>query len=287
MSNGTTIHPSTAISILNKENSKLAETVLGNPTIDSLYVEKFKNLASYDRNAVYLKVYPNEYSFNEDAIQLMLNIRKLSNYTEFKDYKFYVASQPAQVYDLTTQVYQQCPPIVVGIIVVVVFVLSGLAFRSLILSFRLLITISVTIIWVGTFTILIFDAIGFGIYWLVPVCCVPIVTGLTLDYDTFLISRIYEFRIEGYSSRNAILKGLKVSGSSITYAGLIMATAFSALIFTPEYVLNEFGAVLVLSSLLDTVVVRGFLVPSLMFIGGDEWLWWPNKMPEVTKEDGN
>ena len=30
--------------------------------------------------------------------------------------------------------------------------------------------------------------------------------------------------IEGYSSRNAILKGLKVSGSSITYAGLIMAT---------------------------------------------------------------
>ena len=287
LSNGTTIHPSTAISILNKENSKLAETVLGNPTIDSLYVEKFKNLASYDRNAVYLKVYPNEYSFNEDAIQLMLNIRKLSNYTEFKDYKFYVASQPAQVYDLTTQVYQQCPPIVVGIIVVVVFVLSGLAFRSLILSFRLLITISVTIIWVGTFTILIFDAIGFGIYWLVPVCCVPIVTGLTLDYDTFLISRIYEFRIEGYSSRNAILKGLKVSGSSITYAGLIMATAFSALIFTPEYVLNEFGAVLVLSSLLDTVVVHGFLVPSLMFIGGDEWLWWPNKMPEVTKEDDN
>ena len=150
-----------------------------------------------------------------------------------------------------------------------------------------MITISVTIIWVGTFTILIFDAIGFGIYWLVPVCCVPIVTGLTLDYDTFLISRIYEFRIEGYSSRNAILKGLKVSGSSITYAGLIMATAFSALIFTPEYVLNEFGAVLVLSSLLDTVVVRGFLVPSLMFIGGDEWLWWPNKMPEVTKEDDN
>ena len=67
----------------------------------SLYAINFYNEAEESLNR-YLKVYPNEYSFNEDAIQLMLNIRKLSNYTEFKDYKFYVASQPAQVYDLTT-----------------------------------------------------------------------------------------------------------------------------------------------------------------------------------------
>ncbi len=40
------------------------------------------------------------------------------------------------------------------------------------------------------FTSVIFDFMGFGIYWLVPVCCVPIITGLTLDYDTFLIARI-------------------------------------------------------------------------------------------------
>ena len=126
---------------------------------------------------------------------------------------------------------------------------------------------------------------GFGVYWLVPVCCVPIITGLTLDYDTFLIARIYELRGQGYSSRFSILKGLKVSGSSITYAGLIMAVTFSALLFTPEFVLNQFGAVLVLSSLLDTLLVRGFLVPSLLFIGGDKLLWWPNRMPPVLKND--
>ena len=58
-----------------------------------------------------------------------------------------------------------------------------------------------------------------------------------------------------------------------------------ALTFTPEYVLNEFGTILVLSSILDTIIVRGFLVPSLMFIGGDKWLWWPNTMPNVVKEE--
>ena len=58
-----------------------------------------------------------------------------------------------------------------------------------------------------------------------------------------------------------------------------MAVTFSALLFTPEFVLNQFGAVLVLSSLLDTLLVRGFLVPSLLFVGGDKLLWWPNRMP--------
>ena len=277
--NGTSISPTIAYSLL--QNYAPSDQ----PTVESLYVDKFTELTSYDRNTVYLRVIPNGYVFNEDAIQLMLKIRTLSNHTEFKDYKFYVASQSAQLYDLTSQVYQQCPPVVVGIVVVVVFVLSGVAFRSLLLSFRLLITISVTIIWVGTFTSVIFDLMGFGVYWLVPVCCVPIITGLTLDYDTFLIARIYELRGQGYSSRFSILKGLKVSGSSITYAGLIMAVTFSALLFTPEFVLNQFGAVLVLSSLLDTLLVRGFLVPSLLFIGGDKLLWWPNRMPPVLKND--
>ncbi len=33
-----------------------------------------------------------------------------------------------------------------------------------------------------------------GIYWIVPIACGPVVCGLALDYDTLLISRVYEYR---------------------------------------------------------------------------------------------
>ena len=232
--NGTSISPTIAYSLL--QNYAPSDQ----PTVESLYVDKFTELTSYDRNTICLRVIPNGYVFNEMRFNYCKFVR--CQITRISDYKIYVASQSAQLYDLTSQVYQQCPPLVVGIVVVVVFVLSGVAILSLLLSFRLLATISVTIIWVGTFTSVIFDLMGFGVYWLVPVCCVPIITGLTLDYDTFLIARIYELRGQAIV-QDFPAESLKVSGSSITYAGLIMAVTFSTLLFTPEFVLNQFRAV--------------------------------------------
>ena len=146
-----------------------------------------------------------------------------------------------------------------------------------------------TVIIVLGITVLIFDSLGTGIYWMIPVCCIPLIIGLTLDYDTFLVSRIFEFRHQGYTSEAAILKGLEESGPSITYAGIIMAVAFSALILSNEYVLNQFGTVLVVSSLVDTFFVRALFVPALMFLGGDKFIWWPGKppVPHITiSEDG-
>jgi uncharacterized membrane protein YdfJ with MMPL/SSD domain len=45
-----------------------------------------------------------------------------------------------------------------------------------------------------------------GISWLPPVMCFSIIVGLGLDYDVFLISRVFEFRDEGYTDHSAAVK---------------------------------------------------------------------------------
>ena len=68
-----------------------------------------------------------------------------------------------------------------------------------------------------------------GIYWLVPVACSCLMIGLSLDYDVFLISSIYELRHAGFSTEAAILRAMGTESTTITTAGLIMTVAFSSL----------------------------------------------------------
>ena len=110
-------------------------------------------------------------------------------------------------------------------------------------------------------------------------------SGIGLDYDIFLISRIQEYRAKGYTETSSIVKGLVKTGSIITAAGMIMAIAFSGLLFTTSGVLYQMAFLLVLAVLLDTLVVRLFLVPAIMQIFADlgmgnffpaSYLWsWP------------
>lgn len=52
-----------------------------------------------------------------------------------------------------------------------------------------------------------------GISWLPPVMCFSIIVGLGLDYDVFLISRVFEFRDQGYTDHSA---AVKVTDSIVT-----------------------------------------------------------------------
>lgn len=101
---------------------------------------------------------------------------------------------------------------------------------------------------------------------------------LQMDYDIFLFSRIYEYRRRGFSDKACVLKGVYKTGGVVTAAGCVMAVAFSGLLFSDAWVLNEYGVVLCLSVLFDTFVVRTMMVPAL--VGMLRCAnWWPVRMP--------
>jgi putative drug exporter of the RND superfamily len=94
----------------------------------------------------------------------------------------------------------------------------------------------------------------------------------------YLISRVYEYRLRGFTTDASILRAMEKQSTTITTAGLIMAIAFSSLLLSNTTVLNQFGFVLVAASLVDTFVVRTMLVPALLFFATEK-NWWPGPVP--------
>lgn len=92
--------------------------------------------------------------------------------------------------------------------------------------------------------------------------------GLALDYDIFLFTRVREFRLKGWSNKAAIVKGVARTGRVITFAGIIMAIAFSGLAASSLMLLDQFAYVLMFSVLLDTFVIRTTLSPAIMYLCG-------------------
>lgn len=217
----------------------------------------------------------------------------LHEFNANSDYGFYLAGDTPEVVDSVDTVYNMFP-LMIGIIVIIVYVLIAIMFKSVFMPLRLIITIGLTLSWIYGIASLIFDAgIVDGIipalrdinalYWATPVMSFSILIGLGLDYDIFLLSRISEYRNNGYSEKASVIKGLYRTGGIISMAGVIMAIAFGGMLFSSTMILNEFGFILTLAVLVDTFIIRTILVPAIMSLAS-RWNWWPRKLPEITKD---
>jgi RND superfamily putative drug exporter len=96
---------------------------------------------------------------------------------------------------------------------------------------------------------------------------------LGVDYSIFLMARVRE-EAERLPTREAMLRGLAVTGGVITSAGVVLAGTFLVLAVLPLVALTQLGVTVALGVLLDTLVVRSILVPALTFDLG-ELTWWP------------
>eukprot|EP00441_Pelagodinium_beii_P008701 CAMPEP_0197692074 /NCGR_PEP_ID=MMETSP1338-20131121/110595_1 /TAXON_ID=43686 ORGANISM="Pelagodinium beii, Strain RCC1491" /NCGR_SAMPLE_ID=MMETSP1338 /ASSEMBLY_ACC=CAM_ASM_000754 /LENGTH=535 /DNA_ID=CAMNT_0043274697 /DNA_START=254 /DNA_END=1861 /DNA_ORIENTATION=- len=177
-----------------------------------------------------------------------------------------------------------------GVCVTGIMLVVLLMFRSLLLPLRLAFALLFTLAATFGMAVLVYQTPllhGFfpwladykGLTYEVVPLAVCVAVALGLDYDIFLISRIVEFRLDGYSDRASIILGVANTGGIISGAGSIMAVAFSGLFFSNKLLHQQFALLLVTSVLLDTFVVRTVLVPALMLSAG-QWNWWPRAMPE-------
>ena len=76
--------------------------------------------------------------------------------------------------------------------------------------------------------------------------------------------------------REGVISALEKTGGVITSAGLILAGTFMALTILPLDSLFQIGVTVALGLLVDTFLVRIFLVPSIAFQLG-ELNWWPSR----------
>ena len=101
-----------------------------------------------------------------------------------------------------------------------------------------------------------------------PVLMFPILFGLSMDYEVFLLSRIYEEWHRRGDNREAVTHGLAATGRTITAAAVIMVLVFAAFVLGGQRIIELFGVGLASAVLLDAVIVRSVLVPGMMLLLG-------------------
>ena len=135
-------------------------------------------------------------------------------------------------------------------------------------------SITATIYLIATVLLSYFSALGLGwvilhygfgveaIQGLIPLYAFVFIVALGEDYNIFMISSIWK-KSKEMPLNQAIKEGVAESGGVITSAGIILAATFMVLTTLPIQILVHFGTITAIGVLLDTFVVRPFLVPSI------------------------
>ncbi|MFF3456497.1 MMPL family transporter [Streptomyces sp. NPDC002730] len=111
-----------------------------------------------------------------------------------------------------------------------------------------------------------------------PVIMVSVLFGLSMDYQVFLVSRMYEEWLETGDNRRAVRVGLAETSRVINSAAVIMISVFLAFVLSGDRVIAMFGIALAAAVALDAFLLRTLLVPALMhMLGGANW-WLPRRL---------
>ncbi|WP_329221320.1 MMPL family transporter [Streptomyces sp. NBC_01485] len=121
-----------------------------------------------------------------------------------------------------------------------------------------------------------------------PVIMVSVLFGLSMDYQVFLVSRMYEEWLETGDNRRAVRVGLAETSRVINSAAVIMISVFLAFVLSGDRVIAMFGIALAAAVALDAFVLRTLLVPALMhLLGGANWWlpgWLEKRLPRISIE---
>ena len=197
-----------------------------------------------------------------------------------------VGGQTAIFDDFSTVIAGKLP-LFLGLVVALSFLLLMAVFRSLLIP---LIAAAMNILSAaaafGVVTAIFQDGFGASLIGIdkigpidafVPVIMFAVLFGLSMDYEVFLVSRIYEEWHRRRDNAAAIAHGLAATGGTITAAAAIMVLVFGAFVLGGQWLIELFGIGLASAVLLDALVVRSVLVPALMLMLGEaNW-----KLPRV------
>ncbi|MGW3241798.1 MMPL family transporter [Streptomyces sp. NPDC001070] len=110
-----------------------------------------------------------------------------------------------------------------------------------------------------------------------PLLSFVFLVALGVDYGIFLMHRMREESLDGATPAAAALTALRTTGGVIASAGLVLAATFSVLVDMPLVSLVELGFVIAVGVLLDTFLVRTYLVTSASLALGRR-VWWPGRL---------
>lgn len=173
--------------------------------------------------------------------------------------------------------------LIIPLVLVVILVILMLLLRAIVAPILLVLTTLLSFgTAMGVSAIVFNEILDFpGADPAVPLYAFVFLVALSIDYTIFLMTRVREESLR-HGTREGIVRGLAVTGTVITSAGLVLAATFAALAVIPILFLFQLAFIVAFGVLVDTFVVRTLLVPALSLDIGKK-IWWPSKL---SRDDG-
>lgn len=173
----------------------------------------------------------------------------------------------------------------IGLAVVLVnIVLLALFLRALVAPLYLVLASALALLAsVGLATTVFHGLLGFpDLTYYVPLTAGVLLVSLGADYNLFVVGRIWQ-EARRLPVGEAIAVAAPRASRAVTIAGVTLALSFSLLAIVPLAAFREFAFVMSVGILIDTFLVRTFLVPGLISLVGRA-SWWPGVPREAPSE---
>ena len=212
-----------------------------------------------------------------DSVEAGNDIPELRRLAKAADSTALVGGTSAVYYDVR-QANNRDNRVIIPIILLVITLILGVLLRSILSAIVLLGTVVLSYFATLGVSALVFNHVfGFaGGDNSFPLFAFIFLVALGIDYNIFLMSRVRE-ESQKIGTRAGVIKGLTVTGSVITSAGIVLAATFAVLGLLPLVPLAQLGFAVAFGVLLDTIIVRSILVPALVHEIGPK-IWWPSKL---------
>lgn len=116
------------------------------------------------------------------------------------------------------------------------------------------------------------DIIGNPLHWSVAPLSFVFLVAVGADYNMLLVARFREEMHAGI--KTGIIRSMANTGGVVTTAGLVFGFTMFAMIAGYAHNIAQLGTTVGLGLLLDTLIVRSFVIPSIATLLG-RWFWWP------------
>ncbi len=202
----------------------------------------------------------------------------------------YISGITAVTDEVNTQL-RDTLPLFIGVVIAISFLLLMLVFRSVVVPLK---AAAMNLLSIGAaygVLVAIFQW-GWGssliglegptpITSIIIVIMFPILFGLSMDYEVFLLSRIREEFVRTGDNVESVARGLAGTGRVITSAALIMIVVFLSFVASPVPSLKMLGLGLATAIFVDATIVRMVLVPATMALLGKANWWLPGWLDRI------
>ncbi|WP_081286858.1 RND family transporter [Mycobacterium colombiense] len=156
---------------------------------------------------------------------------------------------------------------------ILIFAIMLLITRSLVAALVIVGTVAASLGTACGLSVLLWqDILGFGLQWVVLPLSIVILLAVGSDYNLLVVSRLKEEIHAGLNT--GIIRGMGASGRVVTAAGMVFAFTMMSMIVSDLRVVGQLGTTIGLGLLVDTLIVRSFMTPSIAAALG-HWFWWP------------